>query len=54
MQARKQEQDEFKSSLDASKSKVNSLRKELQERKDEIAKLSFAETELKQVGFCWN
>jgi hypothetical protein len=51
MQARKREQDEFKSSLESSKSKMNSLRKDLQERKDEIAKLSFAEAELKQVGF---
>jgi DUF438 domain-containing protein len=51
LQARKREQDEFKSSLESSKSKVNSLRKELQERKDEIAKFSFAEAELKQVGF---
>jgi hypothetical protein len=51
IQARKREQDEFKSSLESSKSKMNSLRKDLQERKDEIAKLSLAEAELKQVGF---
>jgi hypothetical protein len=51
LQARKREQDEFKSALESSKSKVNSLRKDLQERKDEIAKMSLAQAELKQVGF---
>jgi len=45
----KKEKDELKSALEGSKAKLTTLRKELQEKKDCIAKFNVLEAEMKQV-----